>query len=81
MINDFTNYSDISFDKCNGYGDCTLNLSNCDLGSTKFNEFDFNSFLEIRIDNISIDKINPTSSNWFKDEVIKICLLYTSRCV
>lgn len=72
MINDFTNYSDISFDKCNGFSDCTLNLSDCDLGSTRFSEFDFNSFLEIRIDNVTLDKINPTSSNWFKDEKLKI---------
>lgn len=72
VINDFTNYSDISFDKCNGYGDCTLNLSDCDLGSTKFNEFDFDSFIEIRIDNATFDKIEPTSSNWFKNEVLKI---------
>lgn len=72
MINDFTNYSDISFDKCKGFGECTLNLSDCDLGSTKFNEFEFDSFLEIRIDNVTLDKINPTSSHWFKDEVLKI---------
>ena len=28
--------------------------------------------MEIRIDNVTLDKINPTSSNWFKDEVLKI---------
>lgn len=72
MINDFTNYSDISYDKCKGYADCTLNLSDCDLGSTKFNEFDFDSFIEIRIDNATLDKIKPTSSNWFKNEALKI---------
>lgn len=72
MINDFTNYSDISFDKCNGYDDSTLNLSNCDLGSTKFNEFAFDSFIKIRIDNATLDKINPTSSSWFEDEALEI---------
>lgn len=72
MINDFTNYSDISFDKCKGIGDSTLNLSDCDLGSTKFNDFGFDTFLKIRIDNISIDKINPTNSNWFSDDVLEI---------
>jgi hypothetical protein len=71
-IFDFTNYSDISFDKCKGFGDCTLNLSDCDLGATKFNEFDFDSFIEIRIDNATLDKIKPTSSNWFKNEALKI---------
>lgn len=72
MINDFTNYSDISFDKCKGFGDCTLNLSNCDLGTTKFNEFEFDSFLKVRIDNVALDNINPMCSSWFKDEVLEI---------
>lgn len=72
MINDFTNYSDISYDKCKGYADCTLNLSDCDLGTTKFNEFEFDSFIQIRIDNATLDKIKPTSSNWFKNEALKI---------
>jgi len=72
VINDFTNYSDISFDKCNGYGDCTLNLSDCDLGSTKFNEFAFDSFIKIRIDNATLDKIKPTSSSWFEEEALEI---------
>nr|WP_315213566.1 hypothetical protein [uncultured Flavobacterium sp.] len=72
MINDFTNYSDISFDKCNGYDDSTLNLSDCDLGSTKFNEFAFDSFIKIRINNATLDKIKPTSSNWFKEEALEI---------
>lgn len=72
MINDFTNYSDISFDKCKGYEDCTLNLSDCDLGSTKFNEFEFDSFLSIRINNATLDKIKPTSSNWFKENSLEI---------
>jgi hypothetical protein len=72
VINDFTNYSDISFDKCKGCGDSILNLSNCDLGSTKFNEFAFNSFIIIKIDNATLDKINPTSSSWFEDEALVI---------
>ena len=72
MINDFTNYSDISFHKCKGFGECTLNLTNADLGSTKFNEFEFNTFKEIRADNVILDKINPTSCNWFDDTVLTI---------
>jgi hypothetical protein len=72
VINDFTNYGDISYDKCKGYGDSTLNLSNCDLGSTKFNEFAFNSFIKIRIDNATLDKIKLTSSSWFEDEALEI---------
>ncbi|MBZ4044198.1 hypothetical protein [Flavobacterium hibisci] len=72
VINDFTNYSDISFDKCIGYGDSTFNLIDCDLGSTKFNEFAFNTFIKIRVDNITLDKIKPTSNIWFEDKVLEI---------
>ncbi|MGE6353988.1 hypothetical protein ACQKCJ_08925 [Flavobacterium sp. NPDC079362] len=72
VINDFTNYSDVSFDKCRGYEGSTLNLSDCDLGSTKFNEFDFNSFELLRFDNVSLDKIKPTNIKWFEDYLLKI---------
>ena len=72
MINDFTNYSDISFDKCKGYDHSTLNLLDCDLGSTRFNEFAFNSFVELRFDNVTLDKIKPTNNKWFEDAVLKI---------
>lgn len=72
MINDFTNYSDISFDKCKGYDDSTLNLLDCDLGNTRFNEFAFNSFVELRFDNVTLDKIKPTNNKWFEDAVLRI---------
>lgn len=72
IINDFTNYSDISFDKCRGFSDCTLNLLDCDLGSARFNEFDFNSFIELRFDNVTLDKIKPTNNKWFEDKKLKI---------
>lgn len=72
VINDFTNYSDISFDKCNGYDDCTFNLSDCDLGATKFNEFDFNTFIKLRFDNVTLDKIKPTNNKWFEDDALEI---------
>jgi hypothetical protein len=73
VINDFTNYSDISFDKCKAFNnDCTFNLSDCDLGSTKFNEFAFDSFGAIRIDNATLDKIKPTTNTWFEDEILEV---------
>lgn len=72
VINDFTNYSDISFDKCKGFGDCTFNLSDCDLGSTKFSEFEFDSFKEIRIDNATLDNIKLSSCSWFTDKSLSI---------
>ncbi|MFD2943272.1 hypothetical protein [Flavobacterium notoginsengisoli] len=72
VINDFTNYTDISFDKCRGYDGSTLNLSDCDLGSTRFNEFDFNSFVELRFDNVTLDKIRPANNRWFDDVKLKI---------
>jgi hypothetical protein len=72
VINDFTNYSDMSFDKCKGDKESTFNLSDSDLGATKFNEFGFDSFGAIRIDNATLDKIKPTSNNWFEDKVLQI---------
>lgn len=71
-IKDFTNYSDISFHKCKGVSNSELNLVNADLGSTKFNEFEFDTFKEIKVDNVVLDKINPTSCNWFEDKVLTI---------
>lgn len=73
VINDFTNYSDMSFDKCKGLNnECTFNLLDCDLGATKFNEFSFNTFGAIRIDNATLDRIKPTSNTWFNDEVLQV---------
>ncbi len=70
VINDFTNYGDVSFDKCNEYEGSTLNLSDRDLVSTKFNEFDFNSFTALKFDNVTLDKIRPTNNKWFSDKLI-----------
>lgn len=72
VINAFTNYSDISFDKCQGYGDSTLNLHDCDLGATKFNEFSFDSFIKLRFDNVTLDKIKLTTNKWFEDKSLEI---------
>lgn len=72
VINDFTNYSDMSFDKCKGDKGTTFNLSDSDLGATKFNEFAFDSFGAIKIDNATLDKIKLTANTWFNDEVLQI---------
>ena len=72
VINDFTNYSDMSFDKCKGDKESTFNLSDSDLGTTKFNEFMFDSFGAIRIDNATLDKIKPTTNTWFEDKVLQV---------
>ncbi|MBC5837809.1 hypothetical protein [Flavobacterium muglaense] len=72
VINAFTNYSDISFDKCKGYGDSTLNLHDCDLGATKFNEFSFDTFIKLRFDNVTLDKIKLTTNKWFEDKSLEI---------
>lgn len=73
FINDFTNYSDISFDRCKGNGnEAILNLINSDLGSTRFNEFDLKSFKILRLHNVSIDKIRPSNVNWFEDSQVEI---------
>lgn len=73
FINEFTNFSDISFDRCRGNGnEAILNLINSDLGSTRFNEFDLKSFKVLRLNNVSIDKIRPSNVNWFKDSQVEI---------
>lgn len=72
LINDFTNYGEISFDRCMAIDDSTLNLTDCDLGATKFNEFDFKSFNKLRIDNTIIDNIQTTNANWFEEENLEI---------
>lgn len=73
FINDFTNYSDISFDRCRGNGDeAILNLINSDLGSTRFNEFNLKSFKVLRLNNVSVDKIRPSNVNWFDDNQVEI---------
>ncbi|WP_130735911.1 hypothetical protein [Flavobacterium sp. J27] len=73
FINDFTNFSDISFDRCKGNGnEAILNLINSDLGSTRFNEFDLKSFKILRLNNVSIDKIRASNVNWFEDNQVEI---------
>lgn len=73
FINDFTNFSDISFDRCRGNGhEAILNLINSDLGSTRFNEFNLKSFKVLRLNNVSVDKIRPSNVNWFDDNQVEI---------
>lgn len=73
FINDFTNFNDISFDRCKGNGnEAILNLINSDLGTTRFNEFDLKSFKVLRLNNVSIDKIRPSNVNWFEDNQVEI---------
>jgi hypothetical protein len=72
IFNSFSNYGDLSFDKCKAFGDSTFNLINCDLGSAKLNEFDLESFVKIRVDNATIDNIKPASIKWFKKEALEI---------
>ena len=73
FINDFTNFSDISFDRCKGNGDeAILNLINSDLGSTRFNEFNLKSFKVLRLNNVSIDKIRPSNVYWFDESQVEI---------
>lgn len=73
LINDFTNFNDISFDRCKGNGgEAILNLINSDMGSTRFNEFDLKSFQVLRLNNVSIDKIRPSNVNWFEDNQVEI---------
>lgn len=68
MLNNFTNYNDFTFDRCKAKADGVFNLYDCDLGKTRFNEFDFNSFGEIRTENVSLDEIKASNVIWFPDD-------------
>lgn len=72
LFNNFTNYADLSFDKCSAISDSPLNLMNTDLGSAKFNEFNLNSFDIVRVDNLSIDKIKASNVKWFDESKLEI---------
>ncbi|TGV03395.1 hypothetical protein [Flavivirga rizhaonensis] len=72
LFNNFTNYSDLSFDKCSATSNSPLNLSNSDFGSARFNEFDLASFDVIRIDNISLDRIKASNVKWFDNNKLEI---------
>lgn len=72
LLNDFTNYGEISFDKCKANTDSSLNLSDCDLGATKFNEFDFSSFDKLNVDNVILDKIKTSNIKWFEEQNLEI---------
>lgn len=72
LFKDFTNYSDLSLDKCSGLGDSKLQLIDCDLGVARINEFDFDSFKKITLDNASLDRIKLSSIKWFKEDNLQI---------
>lgn len=72
LLNDFTNYNDLSFDKCCAIKNSPLHFLNTNLGSTRFNEFDLNSFDVIRIDNASFDNIKASNVKWFDNNKIEI---------
>ena len=72
FINEFSNYGDVSFDKCSANGDSVFSLHNSDLGTTRFNEFKFNAFIVIRIDNTQLDTIKASGVEWFEDSKLII---------
>ncbi len=72
FISQFTNYADLSFSKCKGTSSSRLSLFNADLGKTKFNDFEWNSFNEIRIDNSQLDEIKASSVQWFEDKQLSV---------
>ncbi len=74
---DFTNSANVSFDRCIGEkniypedkeGDSTFISAHSDFGPTRFNEFNFDSFQVIRVDNVLFNEIIATNVNWFRDQ-------------
>lgn len=72
LFNNFTNYADLSFDKCSAIDDSSLHFFNTNLGSARFNEFDLASFCVIRIDNVSLDSIKASNVKWFENSQLEI---------
>ncbi|UKM65466.1 hypothetical protein GSB9_02035 [Flavobacteriaceae bacterium GSB9] len=72
LFNNFTNYADLSFVKCSATENSSLNFSNSDFGSARFNEFDLGSFGVIRIDNVQLDSIKASNVKWFDNDKLEI---------
>lgn len=72
LFNNFTNYADLSFDKCSASDDSPLHFINTNLGAARFNEFDLASFSVIRIDNVSMDNIKASNVKWFENSQLEI---------
>jgi hypothetical protein len=72
LFNNFTNYADLSFDKCSATEDSPLHFLNTNLGTARFNEFDLASFSVIRIDNVSFDNIKTSNVKWFENTQLEI---------
>lgn len=72
LFNNFTNYADLSFDKCSATEDSPLHFLNTNLGAARFNDFDLASFSVIRIDNVSLDNIKASNVKWFENSQIEI---------
>ena len=66
----------ISFDSCgavkNNTNQNVLTFDSSEINHTVFNNFDFSSFNEIRLESTSFDQVYFSNVNWFKDDQVKI---------
>jgi hypothetical protein len=65
---DFTNFSDITFVNSKGNNQSCFEITNSDLGITKFNDFSFKSFPKLKIGNSVFNKIICSNIEWFEEE-------------
>ena len=73
---EFTNYADVTFERCQAENELfktnlvdssAIIMAHNDLGTTRFTEMDFRSFLTINVENTSFDGIKCSNVNWFDD--------------
>lgn len=72
LFNNFSNYGDLSFDKCSATDESALNLIDTDLGSAGFNEFELSAFDIIRTDNVTLDKVRASNVKWFENHKLEV---------
>lgn len=71
-IEDFSNHGDVTISNSKGAEDGLLEITDSDLGETKFNEFSFKSFKTIKIINTFLNRIIGTNIVWFDDEQLEV---------
>lgn len=67
-ILDFNNHNSLTFSNCEGLAKSIFEIKDSDLGDTKFNDFSFKNFSEIKIDYSLLNNILTSNIDWFEDK-------------
>lgn len=80
-ISDFNNHNSLTFSNCEGLTNSILEIKDSDLGDTKFNDFSFKSFSEIKIDYSLLNNILTSNIEWFDDSQLRFESSNTSKAL